>query len=343
MIMSLIQNNVLVIVLVLLALNIIEGLIIYVQHKAKQKNKGRKKSVLSGYVPKEKYSKACIERDDFRKKVGEIKKDYEKIKKEYTDLKNRFDRNKDDYGDVIIKNQQLKQALEDLKNDKLLLEKRISELTLENIEQKNKSDGNEPVLNVHEIVAEEVSTTVIPKTKEELVDNAASNSSQTPIQDVVSNEVAEKENVPKEEPNNNPIKEEPKVESATEEQKNEPSQEELINETTKVEPNVEPSKEKTMYASFPRSAGSSIYFSDLSENLVEDSYFELKVSLASGKATFKPLDFMKIRNYDPAMAAMRTEGVKPNVASTVQGIEHGKAHKEGKDWFIDNPAKIKLA
>lgn len=113
--------------------------------------------------------------------------------------------------------------------------------------------------------------------------------------------------------------------------------------TTKEEPPIVPVKEVIMYASFPRSAGSRIYFSDLTENLVDDSFFELKISNANGKATFKPLDFMKIRNYDPAMAAMLTNGVKPNVASTVLGIEPGKAHIEGKDWIIDNPAKIKLA
>ena len=103
------------------------------------------------------------------------------------------------------------------------------------------------------------------------------------------------------------------------------------------------STEKTMYASFPRTAGSSIYFSDLSEKRADDSYFELKISVIYEKATFKPIDFMKIRNYDPAMAAMFTEGVKPSTASTVLGIESGEAHKEGKDWIIDKPAKIKLA
>lgn len=103
------------------------------------------------------------------------------------------------------------------------------------------------------------------------------------------------------------------------------------------------STEKTMYVSFPRTAGSSIYFSDLSEKRADDSYFELKISVIYEKATFKPIDFMKIRNYDPAMAAMFTEGVKPSTASTVLGIESGEAHKEGKDWIIDKPAKIKLA
>lgn len=97
------------------------------------------------------------------------------------------------------------------------------------------------------------------------------------------------------------------------------------------------------YASFPRSAGSNIYFSDLTANLADDSFFELKSFDGTDEAIFKPLDFMKIRNYDPAMAAMTTEGVKPNIASTILSIEPGKAHLEGKDWIIDKPAIIKLA
>lgn len=97
------------------------------------------------------------------------------------------------------------------------------------------------------------------------------------------------------------------------------------------------------YASFPRSADSNNYFSDLTEGRADDSFFELKISEDTGEAIFRPLDFMKIRNYDPAMAAMTTEGVKPNMASTILGIEPGKAHLEGKDWIIDKPATIKLA
>lgn len=98
----------------------------------------------------------------------------------------------------------------------------------------------------------------------------------------------------------------------------------------------------TKYASFPRSAGSTIYFSDLTDKLADDSYFELRISNETGKATFRPLDFMKIRNYDPAMAAIQTDGVKPNVASSVVGIEAGKARLEGNDWIINEPAKVKL-
>lgn len=99
----------------------------------------------------------------------------------------------------------------------------------------------------------------------------------------------------------------------------------------------------TKYSSFPRSAGSSIYFSDLTDKLSDDSYFELRITNDSGVASFRPLDFMKIRNYDPAMAAILTDGVKPNVASTVVGLEPGEAYLEGNDWIIKKLAKIKLA
>lgn len=101
--------------------------------------------------------------------------------------------------------------------------------------------------------------------------------------------------------------------------------------------------QRTMYASFPRSAGSTIYFSDLSGKLSDDSYFELKIASDSSEASFKPLDFMKIRNYDPAMAAILTDGVKPNVASTVVEVEPGEAMLEGNDWIIKRLVKVKLA
>ena len=90
-----------------------------------------------------------------------------------------------------------------------------------------------------------------------------------------------------------------------------------------------------MYASFPRYAGNRSYFSDLTENVVDDSYFELKISRDGNNVVFKPLNFMKIRNYDSAMSAVRTEGVKPNVASSISGIESGKGHMEGKECIID--------
>lgn len=147
----------------------------------------------------------------------------------------------------------------------------------------------------------------------------------------------------KEESNESTIKTEVKetVQSAKEEE-NVPAQEETA-ESNEGKENVETPKEMTMFASFPRSAGTRTYFSDLSEKRNDDSYFELVISNVTGKATFKPLDFMKIRNYDPAMYAILTDGVKPNVASSVIGMEPGTAHIEGNDWIIDNLAKIKLA
>lgn len=117
-------------------------------------------------------------------------------------------------------------------------------------------------------------------------------------------------------------------------------------EYTKGE-NSMPQKKKdgqiTMYSSFPRSAGSTIYFSDLTDKLVDDSYFELRISSDKVNASFRPLDFMKIRNYDPAMAAILTEGVKPNVASSVVKVEMGEACLEGNDWIIKRLAKVRLA
>lgn len=97
-----------------------------------------------------------------------------------------------------------------------------------------------------------------------------------------------------------------------------------------------------MYASFPRTNGSTKYFTDLTTSLVEDSYFELMISSNTNKASFKPLEFMKIRNSDTVMLAIVTEGVKPHSATTILGIEPGEAHKD-KVWIIDKPAKIKLA
>lgn len=105
---------------------------------------------------------------------------------------------------------------------------------------------------------------------------------------------------------------------------------------------IDKNKEIIMYASFPRSAGNKTYFTDLTEKQVEDSYFELKISANGEKATFKPIDFMKIRSFDAAMSAVLTEGVKPNLANTVQGVEPGKAYKDGNAWFVENLAKIKL-
>lgn len=103
------------------------------------------------------------------------------------------------------------------------------------------------------------------------------------------------------------------------------------------------SEETIMFSSFPRSGGAQRYFSDLQNTRGDDSFFEFKINKERGEATFKPLDFMKIRSIDDAMIAIETEGAQPNAASTVIDIEPGTAHLEGKDWIIDKRAIIKLA
>lgn len=308
--MSFIQENILLIVCILLALIVcIEGLIIY-----KQSNKkGSSKSGSSNSVSKEKYKKLESDCKNKEKKYKELIKEYAKL----TDINER-------YGKTCMQNAELKRTVteldhtvEKLKEEKRGLKQQIRELERE-IDELNKRDGIEPTL----YGAEETITIIQDpnlsesESEEGPADKAPTETSQSSAQETASIESVQ-------EPN-----EEPK--------------EELKSDSTS-EPKAESPKEIIMYASFPRSAESRNYFSDLSENRVDDSYFELKVDAASGKATFRPLDFMKIRNYDSAMAAMFTEGAMPNVASIVQGIEPGKAHKEGKDWIIDNPAKIKLA
>ena len=99
----------------------------------------------------------------------------------------------------------------------------------------------------------------------------------------------------------------------------------------------------TMYASMARQVDNRAYFSDISDNIKDDSYFVLTIHKSSETATYKPLDFMKIRGYDPVMSAIRTEGAKPHAATAVLSIEPGEAHLEGKDWFIDKYTTIKLA
>ena len=119
---------------------------------------------------------------------------------------------------------------------------------------------------------------------------------------------------------------------------NEPTENTQKNESND---RVETSVEETMYAAFPRTADGRCYFADLSKNRKEDSYFEFKIS-SDKKATFKPLDFKKIRNFDSAMNAMTTEGAKSNIATVVQRIEPGVAHLEDKYWIIDKRAIINL-
>lgn len=328
-------NSVLNICLLLLGLLliivIIESLIIYKHHrqakkKKNKKGKNRSSSTNTKTVSMEDYKKVCKERNNLSSQVESLCSDYEKIKRDYKKLEKL-------YQDIFRENTQLqkenreyRKQINKLQEENAGLTLKISELTRENDEQayiinKGSNDNNTetyvPVTPIPSIVSSEI--------KEKDVEEATSQSSTPTVQGVVSGEGRQETYTTKEET------------------RSEQYREKLKDETSKLEPKVATAKEKIMYASFPRSAGSSIYFSDLSESRVEDSYFELKILATSGKATFKPLDFMKIRNYDPAMVAMRTEGVKPNVASTVQGIEYGEAHIEGKDWVIDKPAKIKLA
>lgn len=269
----------------------------------KIKKKRRHKGNSSGTVSKEKYNDTV---EKLRSEVNQHKSNYNTLEKLYKDKCR-------DYAKVEEENKKASGEISKLIKNINYLEQQIKDLIREN-DELNKSVGKEPAPYAPETVSTVILTPTVPKSesKEVPTENEATRHLQSSVQDVAKKEVVQ-------------------------------DREEMETETPKEEPKFEPAMEKTMYASFPRSAGSSIYFSDLSENRVEDSYFELKISIASGKATFRPLDFMKIRNYDPAMAAMRTEGVKPNVASTVQGIAHGNAHIEGNDWIIDNPAIIKLA
>lgn len=306
--MSFIQENILLIVCILLALIVcIEGLIIY-----KQSNKkGSGKSGSSNSAFKEKYNKILKERDGLSSKVKQLQDDCKGKDKDYNSIYSKFLQKNEDYKKACTDLFTYETTIEKLKEEKRGLKQQIRELERE-IDELNKRDGIEPTL----YGAEETTTIIQDPNLSESESEEGPATSQSSAQETASTEGVQ-------EPN-----EEPK--------------EELKSDSTS-EPKAESPKEIIMYASFPRSAESRNYFSDLSENRVDDSYFELKVDAASGKATFRPLDFMKIRNYDSAMAAMFTEGAMPNVASIVQGIEPGKAHKEGKDWIIDNPAKIKLA
>ena len=115
-------------------------------------------------------------------------------------------------------------------------------------------------------------------------------------------------------------------------------------EPTKQEERLSISSEYvTMYTSMARQVDNRAYFSDITETINEDSYFELTINKNDGTATYKPLNFMKIRGYDPVMSAIRTEGAKPYMATVVLSIEPGEAHLEGGEWFIDKYTTIKLA
>ena len=303
---------------ILLFLTVIEGLIIYLQ-------KRRRKGNSSNSVSKEKYNAVVVKLDASRSDVVQLKSKCNKVDKEYKDLYIKYSKVEEKHKDACLHIIKLQQTIDELKENIKKLEQKIKDLTRDN-DELNKLLGNEPAPNVTETVTTVIATSTIPesKPKEEPTSNDSTKSSTSTAQDVA-------------------VEDEQKEKERKEDQKSESSVVEPNTDLTEEKTKGESPKEKTMYASFPRSAGSSIYFSDLSDKLLDDSFFELTISIASGKATFRPLDFIKIRNYDPAMAAMLTEGIKPNFASTVIGIEPGKAHIEGKDWIIDKLAKIKLA
>lgn len=215
---------------------------------------------------------------------------------------------KQEYDNICRENDNLEKRVANLKNEKFDLEQKVKELKREKDELNRiivYGSGSKPPITHN--ADNPTSSKPISETNDDSVNEAQRESFQPSSQNPVSEKAGEDRNV---------LKEKLKVD--------------LFNG-------------KTMYASFPRLAGNSVYFSDLSENLADDSYFELKVSNELKKARFKPIDFMKIRNYDEAMAAMRTEGAKPNVATTVLEIKPGEAHQEGKDWIINDFATIKLA
>lgn len=324
--MSFIQNNVLLIVGILLVLVCIEGIIIYVQnvqHKEKPKSKGR---IKSGVVSREKYS-------ELEEKLRIAKSEAERFKKIHEDSLKKPDKQEINRLNQTISNLDIEKN--NLENEIKSLHKSIGEMSLE-INELKKLTGKEPAPIVVENAERDNSTHNNSKSElyEVSGENTETGSPQTTVQEVDSTEEALEADVPNDESKDESSKEESNTKSI----KDEPAEEPSKKESKDVSP-----KENTMYASFPRSAENKIYFSDLSDSIVDESYFELRITIASGQATFKPLDFMKIRNFDPAMVAMCTEGVKPNVASIVLGIEHGEAHSEGKYWIIDNLAKIKLA
>lgn len=322
--MGLLQDKALLITVVLLVLIVIEGLIIYLQYKNSSKSRKRSKGGHSGSFSKEKYEKVCKERDKFRSEANQFKSNHDKIKSEYNSLYSLYLQEKEKYGKVCLDFSLQSNAFKKLKKENDELKQIIRDLSCDN----GKKD----------LPTEKKQITKDGKKKPSLV--PTSNTSEQDLEEGNSNDDSKKTN-PSSVQDSIPTNSFQDVESTKADNKTENSTN--LKETPEPEQKTDSSKEKVMYASFPRSAGNSNYFSDLSENLADDSYFELRITIASGKATFKPLDFMKIRNYDPAMSAMLTEGVKPNVASAVVGIEPGKAHVEGKDWIIDNLAKIKLA
>ncbi len=142
--------------------------------------------------------------------------------------------------------------------------------------------------------------------------------------------------------NSGPISPSKETNSSTETKLKSPAATQSV--PSKKPPTTLPPTIKTLYAPYPRSSNDGItYFADLIENYnEEDSRFELMVFDNGTKAEFLPLNFIDIRNSDDAMSVINTEGEKPNHATTVVGKTHGKAHKDGEMWIVDEPAKLKL-
>lgn len=265
-----------------------------------------KSSKNSSSFSNEQHIAAVNKLKEARKKISELEEENEKLIAE----KNSGNEShyKQEYENILKENDNLEKKVANLKNEKFDLEQKVKELTRANDElNRIIVYGSGTKLPITHNADNPTSNKPVSETNDDSVNENQRDSFQTSSQDSVSEEMGGDRNV---------LKEKFQVESFN---------------------------GKTMYASFPRLAGNSVYFSDLSENLADDSYFELKVSNELKKATFKPIDFMKIRNYDEAMAAMRTEGAKPNVATTVLEIKPGEAHQEGKDWIIKYFATIKLA
>lgn len=307
--MSLIQSYAFHIILILVALLVVSVAINCILYPKKSKGKGRRKSSSSDSVPKSKYEDIVAERNEYRKLYNQLLNKYNVLDKNHNDLLSKHARLEDLYKQSCAEVERIKQNFEGVSRS-LKLEKENNDNLLATIKSLDNKSASAPK------ETKPVPVTPAP-TQQDTADSGQPNRQE-------------------------PDKEMKEEVSATEPQKELEANKELPEkEHSKEDPVKESTKEIVMYASFPRSAGESIYFTDLTENLADDSYFELKLS--KDKALFKPLNFMKIRNYDPAMAAMQTEGVKPNVASTVLGIEPGEAHIEGKEWVIDKTAKIKLA
>lgn len=325
--MSLIQSYAFHIILILVALLVVSVAINCILLRKKPKGKGRRKSSSSDSVSKSKYEETLAERNEYRNLYNQLFNKYKVLDKNHNDLLSKHAHLEDFYRQSCAEAERFKQNFEGLSRS-LKSEKENSDKLLARIKSLENKTASTP---------KETKPVPVPpaSSQQDKANQAQSNGQETekelkeevPITDPKKDSETNKEILEKDP--SNEVAEKDSTSRATE------------TESSMEEPVKEPTTEVVMYASFPRSAGENIYFSDLTENLVDDSFFELKLS--KDKASFKPLNFMKIRNYDPAMAAMQTEGVKPNVASTVLGIEPGEAHIDGKDWVIDKTAKIKLA